>query len=819
MNLLNTFSKTILNWGMSSLLIIVGIGSVLGQTTVVFDTPGPGSFIVPAGVTELTVECWGAGGAGARATSTASNRTRAGGGGGAYARSTFTVSPGSTYSYSVGQGGISSVPQNGGNSDFGSGIVVAEGGKTSPHNSTAGAAGGLAANSTGDVRFSGGSGGGGGGASCGGGGGGAAGTTGAGVAGSWTGTAGAGGANDGGSGGSGGCSNGTSGNPGTGYGGGGGGARYGAAAINGANGANGAIRITYVLPIVPVFVQQSAGQQLFFDNAYVTTTEPVFRVEAPNNGGAFNTVRFEISPTWDFSGASYTQTFSGSYANSQVDEFTCNNLSPAFPANPNTVYYVRVRYSSNGGSTWSLYSAVNSFTIKPDCDVDWYQWEDPQLASGSFAYTILNQLSVGNSGSYTYQGYISWSGYISLQQISVTTPGVLNFLSAYVTGGSGGFGTAPCGDIRLGLYDVSGNLVATTNAAPAVNAWNSLPTLTNPMLAAGTYYVGAMLSCNNMFIPMIDGSGGSYSTSGYPFASGYPASLSVPGPTSLGYNYLFYAGIDEMSNVLTSNPIYFASFLGAEAWDEVTFDVNSPGRVQVMYDNGGVRTLVPNAVLPGNQAGFTSSPIDISGLDPAVYHTLYLRAIYVSTILDVNEWKVTVTYPQSTAPTSISGAGPICFGTNATLTANGGTLQPGHQWAWFTGSCGGTQVGTGPTLTVSPSSTTTYYVGAITADGCPAGPCISGTVTLPTVGTTLAVNNDNAVCLVNSNNFVHFYHSSGRLLASINSNGQNLGNVTMTAYVDAAPALVPACDVPTRCAVYDTCHGTSLGDYTSISTN
>src|SRR5690606_17074128 len=68
----------------------------------------------------------------------------------------------------------------------------------------------------------------------------------------------------------------------------------------------------------------------------------------------------------------------------------------------------------------------------------------------------------------------------------------------------------------------------------------------------------------------------------------------------------------------------------------------------------------------------------------------------------------------------------------------------------------------------------------------------SGTVTLPPAGTNLANNNETATCLVNQNGYVHFYHSSGRLIASINSFGQNLGNVTATAYT-GAPVDMPSC--------------------------
>ena len=90
-----------------------------------------------------------------------------------------------------------------------------------------------------------------------------------------------------------------------------------------------------------------------------------------------------------------------------------------------------------------------------------------------------------------------------------------------------------------------------------------------------------------------------------------------------------------------------------------------------------------------------------------------------------------------TPPTSISATSTtICAGQSVTLTANG---TMGTQY-WYTGSCGGAQVGTGPTLTVSPASTTTYYVNnnsggvfspscasiTITVQAAPAAPTAAG---------------------------------------------------------------------------------------------
>jgi len=77
--------------------------SVFSQTTNTYTT-GTGSWVCPAGVTSVQVECWGAGGGGGfgRTTNYAAG---GGGGGGEYTKSTLAVVPGTTYYYSVGSGG------------------------------------------------------------------------------------------------------------------------------------------------------------------------------------------------------------------------------------------------------------------------------------------------------------------------------------------------------------------------------------------------------------------------------------------------------------------------------------------------------------------------------------------------------------------------------------------------------------------------------------------------------------------------------------------------------------------------------------------
>jgi hypothetical protein len=84
-----------------------------------------------------------------------------------------------------------------------------------------------------------------------------------------------------------------------------------------------------------------------------------------------------------------------------------------------------------------------------------------------------------------------------------------------------------------------------------------------------------------------------------------------------------------------------------------------------------------------------------------------------------------------TAPTAATaGQATINQGQTTTLSVSG-TVNNGT-WNWYTGSCGGTSVGTGATLAVTPASTTTYYV---RGEGCgTTTACAQVTVTVVPVG-------------------------------------------------------------------------------------
>jgi len=139
------------------------------------------------------------------------------------------------------------------------------------------------------------------------------------------------------------------------------------------------------------------------------------------------------------------------------------------------------------------------------------------------------------------------------------------------------------------------------------------------------------------------------------------------------------------------------------------------GQSTTLQVNGGTLNSAPGWIwytgsCGGTQIGTGASLV----VSPAVTTTYYVQATAcgVSTTCK----SVTITVTNCTAPTTPTSATAslttITSGQSTTLQVNGGTLNSAPGWIWYTGSCGGTQVGTGASLVVSPAVTTTYYVQA-----------------------------------------------------------------------------------------------------------
>ena len=129
----------------------------------------------------------------------------------------------------------------------------------------------------------------------------------------------------------------------------------------------------------------------------------------------------------------------------------------------------------------------------------------------------------------------------------------------------------------------------------------------------------------------------------------------------------------------------------------------------------------------GTSAG-TGNSITVSPTSTTTYYVRYSGTCNTTTCAQVT---VTVGTLLSVAPTGATGTTTICNGESTTLTLNGGIAGTGAVAQWFTGSCVGSLVGTGNSINVSPTSTTTYYVRYI--GSCNTTTCATVTVTVNTL--------------------------------------------------------------------------------------
>lgn len=132
-------------------------------------------------------------------------------------------------------------------------------------------------------------------------------------------------------------------------------------------------------------------------------------------------------------------------------------------------------------------------------------------------------------------------------------------------------------------------------------------------------------------------------------------------------------------------------------------------------------------------------------VNPTANTTYYVRAEGTCNNTSCASLTINVTNTNSTAPTGATADdGTICNGGSTNVNVSGGSLGTGATWEWYTGSCGGTSVGSGATLAVSPASTTTYYV---RAEGtCNTTTCQSVVVNVDQPPTTANAGGNQTVC-------------------------------------------------------------------------
>ncbi|HEY8660540.1 MAG TPA: SBBP repeat-containing protein [Hanamia sp.] len=204
--------------------------------------------------------------------------------------------------------------------------------------------------------------------------------------------------------------------------------------------------------------------------------------------------------------------------------------------------------------------------------------------------------------------------------------------------------------------------------------------------------------------------------------------LSWVNPTGgTGYNGVSCSKVDDIGN------FYFAgTFDGTTTVGDTTITSNG-------YDNSYIASWNSNGVfqwvkhIPGSYYA-TLSAMDVEGngnID--ITGTFAGTETFDCTVLNSLSYsnlaiaKLGISNLGPDVPTITASANNICSGINTTLSISSGNLNNATAWKWYTGSCGGTLVGSGTSITVSPTQNTTYY--ARGEGGC-AGPGACDSITI-----------------------------------------------------------------------------------------
>lgn len=173
----------------------------------------------------------------------------------------------------------------------------------------------------------------------------------------------------------------------------------------------------------------------------------------------------------------------------------------------------------------------------------------------------------------------------------------------------------------------------------------------------------------------------------------------------------------------------------------------------------------------------------------------------------------------SVAPTSITGTTSICNGDSTTLTLAGGTAGTGATTQWFSGSCGGVLLGTGNSVSVSPATTTTYFVRYIGT--CNTTTCASVVVTVndvhaitlqPAISQTTCTDSSVSFSVNTSGSVLGYqwYNDATLLVDGGNISGANTATLTLNPVALSDASSNYYCIVSGSCALPITSNSAEL---------
>ena len=364
-------------------------------------------------------------------------------------------------------------------------------------------------------------------------------------------------------------------------------------------------------------------------------------------------------------------------------------------ATPSYQWYVNgTAVSGATGSTYSNSSLANgdyvycSMTSNDGCPVPAVVPSNMQTVH-QFAAPTISSVWTETFGTATGAGVGTYNSYSHFSSANISGSGAVISTTT----------TSPVGGNNVYLQAVGSYVVFSGITTPATGIYG---------LDAYVYKTSSAEDGTDLFIEYsVDGVNFYFAGEYFPFTAGtgtantwgefYSAGFTLPASTNLSLRF---------TNINTYHT-------GSFRMDNLQLTMYSPGTPSISPVGPTVLCSGTNATITAAPAGETSyawstaaTTQSISASTAATYVVTISDAIGCSPILS----SVVNVNTKATNPTSVTAsANNFCVGGSTVLTLNGGSAGTAGTVQWYSGSCGGTSVGSGNGLTVSPTSTTTYY--------------------------------------------------------------------------------------------------------------
>lgn len=172
-------------------------------------------------------------------------------------------------------------------------------------------------------------------------------------------------------------------------------------------------------------------------------------------------------------------------------------------------------------------------------------------------------------------------------------------------------------------------------------------------------------------------------------------------------------------------------------WDQIC---NSQDDFDVNFDDAAATGTLPCPPIGGGTY-LPDTPLSaFNGEDPQGNWVLTIQDVFNQDGGSLNNWQLQVCL-DAAAPCidpdvpTVSGVNTICENESTTLSISSGNLNDAIDWQWYSGTCAGTAEGNGTSVTVSPTTSTSYFIRG--EGGCVTpGVCVQFDVTVNSISNT-----------------------------------------------------------------------------------